>query len=561
MTYRNFGPSTLLALGLIIVTATMPLCPAAAQQAPEPSAIIALAPIDEQLKDVEYLAAATSEMAGNMSGMARLQAEGFMPGVDFSKSSGALLYFTEGQTEPNAIGFFPVTELEDVLDKISEFAEIEEEADIINILPDNGEQLSLKSQGNYAFVSDKPELLKNLPADPAGMVADQAKNYNASAIIYPQRIPEELRQQAIELIRQGFESQMDQLDELSADIQEAQFDLQMRQMEMMVNEFEKVTIGLGIDKDAKRVFVDTKMKGVDNSDMSKRLIASKTTEPTKFAGFLMENAAMTMHNCSGISPEDAKMYVDAFDNIRDVMLDEIVEESEEDKAAVLTKITNQLSSVIKKTLNNGLMDMGGVIFTENGLNATFAAQIADARSLETSIKEIVDETKSELADKGIVFELNSGSHSGFNLHKISIALQVDELDDAVEQMLGDKVNVILGINNTQVYVAVGKDPEATLKKSIDANANASPSNKPDILGQYNFFMAPIMKMAASMQDEEMIEAMSDEISESGQDRIRFSYDVKDDEMTFRFETQDGIFKMLGIFGEFMGGMAGGGADF
>lgn len=545
MINNNFGRSTWLAIGLIMVTAAMSWNPVSAQQAPEPSAVIALASVDDQLNDLEYLAAATSEMAGNMSGMARLQAEGFLPGVDFKKASGALLYFVEGKTEPNAIGFFPVTNLEDVLDKISEFAEIEEDSDVINILPDNGEQLSLKSQGNYAFVSDKPELLENLPADPGSLITEQAGKYNVSAVVYPQRIPAELRDQALALIRQGFEAQLDQLDDLQASIQEAQFDMQMKQMEMMVNEFERVTIGLDIDKPSERVYLDVNMKGVDNSDMSRRLIASKTTKPTKFAGFLMDNAAMTMHNCSGMSKEDAKTYIDSFENMRDVMLDEIVEEEEEDKAAVLTKITNQLSGVIKKTLESGLMDMGGVIFTNDGLNATFAAQIADARSLESSIKEIVSESQSKLDEEGVVFNLNAGSHSGFNLHKISIELPEDELDDAVIDMFGEKVNLILGINDSQVYIAAGKNPEATLKKSIDANSNAS-STKPKEIGQYNFFLAPMMKMAASMQEEEMLEAMSDEISENGKDRVRMSYDVVNGEMRFRLEVQDGIFAMSDI---------------
>ena len=560
MIKKELGSMTSFVLGLIATFACMPLCNAVAQQSPKPAAVIGIASMDEQLKDVEYIAGATSEMAGQMSGMARMQAEGFMPGVDFTKPAGTILYFVEGKMEPNAIAFFPVTNLDDTLDRISEYAEIEEDGDTVTILPDNGEELVLKSQNGYAFVSDQAELLENLPKDPGGMIAEQTKKYNVSAVIYPQQVPEELRQQALDFIRQGFEASMGDMDDLQASLQEAQFDMQMKQMEMMVNEFERITIGMDADKATERLFVDINMKGVDDSDMSKRLIASKTSKPSKFTGFLMDNAAITMHNCSGISDDDAKLYVESFENVRDVMLDEIVEESDENKAEVLTKITNQLSSVIKKTLQGGVLDMGGAIFTTDGINAAFGAQIADARSLESSIKDIVNEAKSELTDEGLVFNLNSGKHNGFNLHNVTIDLPMDELDDAIGDLFGEQLKVVLGISDSQVYLAAGKDPETTLKKSIDANIKTSPKSM-DLIGQYNFFVAPIMKMVADLQDEEMMEAMSDEIQETGKDRIRVTYNVVDGEMQFRMEMQDGILKMLGVISQYMGPMAGGGADF
>ena len=368
---------------LAAVAILLPMNTSSAQQAPEPSAIIAIASIDDQLTDIEYLAAATSEQLGVISGAIRFQANGFLPGVEFGKTAGAMLYFVEGQAEPNSIGFLPVKNMDDVLDKLSEIGEIEEEGDLITIIPDELDEFTLKKQGGYVFISEKPELLKNLPADPAALISDQTQKYNLSAQVFPQRIPEELRQQALDLIKQGIEGQLDQMDDLQASLQEAQLKMQMKQMEMWVNEFEQVTIGLDIDKGGERVYLDFDFKAVANSDMAKRLAAVKTTEPSHFGGFLMDGAALTVHNCSGISAEDAKNYVESLQNVRDVMLDEIVEEEDEAKAAVLTKITNRLTEVVKKTLESGVLDMGGAVFTDDGLNASFGAKIADSRGLET----------------------------------------------------------------------------------------------------------------------------------------------------------------------------------
>ena len=71
-----------MSIAIVAVIFLLPISATWGQQVPEPSAVIAIAPIDEQLNDVEYLAAATSEQMGQMSGLARFQAQGFLTGVD-----------------------------------------------------------------------------------------------------------------------------------------------------------------------------------------------------------------------------------------------------------------------------------------------------------------------------------------------------------------------------------------------------------------------------------------------------------------------------------------------
>ena len=530
-----------------------------AQQKPEPAAVISIAPIDSQLKDVEHLAKATSEMLGAMSGMARLQAEGFLTGMDFSKPSGVLLYFNEGDPSPKRLGFFPVSNLDDILDKISEYAEVEENGDKYTITPDEGDELRLISQGGYAFVSDVEDLLKNLPADPGSMLKSTTGQYNIAAEVFPQRVPADLRQQMLDFIKEGLESTMEQVDEMQPELQEAQLNMQMRQMEMAVNDFEKLTVGLNVDQATKRVYFDVNMQAKSGSEMAKKLAASKASEPSRFTGFLRDGAAMTVHSCSGLSKEDAEMWSESIDGFRDSALAEISEDDDAEKAKILSKISNQIADVLKKTLMEGTLDMGGAVFTEDGLNAAFAAKVVDARSLETSIKEIVAESESKIENDEVVFNLNSGSHAGFNLHEIQVALDVDELDEAVEKLFGDKVTVLLAINDDQVYLGAGRNPMATVKKAIDANASGA---KQEIIGQYNFHLTPIMALVAKIQpDEDMFEMMREKIAESGNDRIRITYDVVDREMKVRVEMQEGIFQLYGIAFENLSGMGGGGADF
>ena len=543
---------------LVAMILILPVSTTIGQQMPEPSAVIAIAPIDEQLNDIEYLAAATSDQMGQMSGLVRFQAQGFLTGVDFKRPAGAMLYFKEGKQEPDSIAFLPVSNLDDVLDKISEFAEVDEDGEFISIIPDNGKQLYLAEKGEYAFVSDQSELLKNLPSDPGSLVAQQAKNYNVSAKVFPQRIPKALRDQVVGWMKDSYEATIDEMDDLQAEFQQMQLASNIEQVEMVINEVETLTLGMQADKQSERVFFDLNMKGKSGSKLAGKLATSKKSGETRFAGFLMDKAAFTMHNCSGVDKEDAERITKTLISSRDLLIEEQQDSMEDAELDALKKISDKLIDSIKKTMMAGTLDMGGFAFTNDGLNAVFGGKLVDSTGLESTIKQIVNESKSSLGDQ-LSFNLNSGKHSGFNLHEISIAIDMDEYDEKLTKLIGDKLNVVLAIGKDTVYAAAGKSPVNSLKKAIDANASAS--KRPEIIGQYNIFVAPIMNLVAQVEtDEPMVEDMRQKIQEAGKDRIRVTYDVKNDEMIVRSEVQDGIFKLLGVFAEAMqGGM--GGADF
>ena len=558
---KNFNSLRIAIVALMLATSSILSVEVRGQQKPDPSAIISVAPLNEQLKDIQYLASATSEAIGQMSGLVEFQVKGFLPGVDYSKPAGALLYFKEGQTEPDALAFFPVKDFDLVLDKISEFAEVEEDGDTVKIIPDNGQEVKLIKKGEYVFVSDKAEMLSDLPDDPVAMLGEQGTNYNFAATVFPQRMPESLKNQALQFIREGFEASLEQMDELQAELQEANFDLQMKQMELLLTDTERLMVGLNVDKDTERLFMDLKMKGAAGSEMEKKLMEARPAAPSQFVGFLMDKAAFTLHNCSGINQEDSKVYVESLKSLTDTLLEEQKDNYEPGQMAVFENLAKALTQHVEKTLMAGTLDMGAAVLTDDGLNAAFGVKLLEAGKLEAEIKKIAADAKSQFQDGRVEFNLDSGSYNGFNLHQITVNVDTEELDESFQKILGEKLILVVGIGADQVYVAGGKDPEATLKKSIDANASAS-AGKSEFLGQYNFYAAPIMNLISQIDTEQqLVETMRDKIREVGKDRVRFTYDVVDKEMKVQMEVQDGIFQLLGVAVENLQGMGGGGADF
>jgi ribosomal protein L18E len=75
-------------------------------------------------------------------------------------------------------------------------------------------------------------------------------------------------------------------------------------------------------------------------------------------------------------------------------------------------------------------------------------------------------------------------------------------------------------------------------------------------------LAPILRKAAQMQNEQNMQAMADKLAESKRDRVRVNMSGIERGVTFTLEIQDGILELIGLAAQQMGGMMGGpGADF
>jgi hypothetical protein len=468
-----------------------------------------------------------------------------------------MLQFEDDNPEPNVVAFLPVKNVDDLLDTVSNYAEVEEDGDFTKILPDNGQEVILRKAGNYAFISNKKAMLEHLPDNPGGMVSELGSKYNVAARIYAQRVPEGLRNQVLDFIEQGAESGLDELeqqDELQAELQRANFEMQMKQMKEMMHDTDELLIGMSADKDAKSIYFDMNMKGKAGSQIEKRFTAAKNAGKSQFAGFLLPKAAFSANACTGVTEEDAALYLKTLTQARDAAVEKFgKEDMDEDQVKLLTRLTDNLVDVISKTLKEGKLDMGAVLFTDDSINGVIAAQVAEPKKLEASLKEAVAEAESSVKNGEVQFNLNSGTHRGATLHEIVIKIPDDK--DA-RKVLGETMKVIVGIGSKEIYLGFGKDPLATLKKAMDASASGS--IKATQAMEYNLFLAPILKFAAGIEDQPMVQRMAEKLAEAGNDRIRMTSDFDNQEMKVRFEIQDGVLRLFGVAAESMGGQLQGG---
>lgn len=546
--------------GLIMAAVSlMPMNQAKAQSVAEPAIVVSMAKISEQMDDIGYLA--DSSGFGQMSFLLKMQVEQFLKGVDDSKPAGVMMFFEDGAEEPTMLGFFPVSNMDDVLNTISNQAEVEEGDDFTVIIPDDGSELLMKQIGDYAFISDREEIFEAAPADPSEMLGDLHSRYNMGARVYAQRIPESLRTMALDMIEEGYADSMAEMGEIPGELQEKNFEMQMATIKSLINETEELVVGFNADQDNGSLNFDFQITGLDGSKLANQSDAQNNIEPTKFAGFLMNDAALTVNTCSVISEEDIEQYQDMLSQIRDEAYKELGNEMPEEEAKIIEGIANEFFEVLEETIKEGRIDMGAVVTTNETLEFALGMQVADPGKFEDGVKEFVALVKDQPeVQENVEFNLNSGEMNGLRLHEIIIQVPNDE--EEMVDVLGEEMTLILGIGEKAIYLAGGSvDPKELLESAM----NGSPSDSEfadNVAMQYNLFLTPVLRMVAGIEGEEMMEQMADKLDESGRDRIRFTIEMIDNGMKGQVEIQDGILEIIGVAAQAMGGMmGGGGSDF
>ena len=166
--------------------------------------------------------------------------------------------------------------------------------------------------------------------------------------------------------------------------------------------------------------------------------------------------------------------------------------------------------------------------------------VADGKEIEASFKRLIELAENE-PDFPTV-KLNSGSHAGITFH--SITAPIPESEKEARDILGDKVNIILGTGPKAVYIAFGKNAESLLKQVIDKSAQDGSKAVPPL--QLNVALLPILKFAASVDtNNEIIPELVKVLEKSGKDKVNLISQPIKNGNNIRIQVEEGVLQVIG----------------
>lgn len=538
-------------LGLVLLAS--PLTSACAEEdldGLKPVAVVSVASIDELLADVDWMTQVGG--AGDVGGMIKFMARGFTAGIDRAKSSGGYVTLDE-QMEPKVVGFIPVTDLKKVLLTFQEQVGKPEDAGdgVLEIGTDQPRSMFIKEQDGWAYFSEAKDNLVSLPKDPSKLMAEMDAQYDVAVRVFMKNIPAQLKKMAVTEMKAAFERSLEQqlarqdADEAQREIAENVQRNVLKSIATFIEESDQITVGWAVDTNAKTTYLDFGVTAVEGTSLARRMALVRDTT-SDFAGFLLLKAAATLNFSSRLHKDDIQQISLMLQAARERLQARIEKDKnlqDQDSRDAAKQQVGILFDVLLETVRSGKLD-GGAAFRLESQAITFAAggYVADGPAVEEAVKKLVNIAKQEPEfPEGVKF--SEAKHGDIRLHKMSIPLPADEQE--ARQFLGDQLDVVLGIGETSVYLAVGKDSEKALKHILDKSASSSDKVVPP--SQLNVSLAPILKFFAEIDQNPLLTELAAALAKSeGQDRISITSKPIERGAITRLELQQGVLESIGI---------------
>ncbi len=472
----------------------------------EPVIVATLASIDKLMKDVNYISGVIDQQQAG--GMFSMMAATFTQGIDLTKPIGVLIHLVDGMPQP--IGVIPTADAKGVLKRLeAQTGPADELDDGTLVIAIGATTVYIKQQGDWAVIAGSKDHLNMAPLDPMPLFEGLGNDYVIAARVKPQLVPESLRSLLIDQLRQGFEQAMaaqqggpESARELAGN--------SIKQLEMIINDTETLSLGVNVDSAAKQVVVDFALTGKDGSGLAE-LYSNRKAIPSQFASLIRDDAIAYAHYATSIGPK-------AIDQAKGSMqlllktVDDLIGQQDGLSPEVQTEISTYLGRIVGlviDSISEGRIDLGAALLpVDGGVGFVAGAFVSDGNEAAKIVKEIAGKLESQPGAP--TFKFDTETYQGVSMHVIEADLPASA--EEARKVFGEKLTVYLGTGKKSVYVAVGNDAVKLMKELIDSGSADTPGDRP--IGQAKIKVLPVLEFVQGIQSNDTVGLMIDALSRS-----------------------------------------------
>ena len=543
-------------VALLSAVGTLVFAQQAAAAAPKPALTIAFAgygQLIDGLKALDQLNGHT-KLAAKAEANIKAQTHGKgLAGLDRSRPWGVLVSLGEND-QPVVQGYLPVTDLKQLVASIPAPGGDAPAANAKGVyeFPAGNKTVYVKQKEKWAVFSLDEETLDSAPTDPTPALSDLTKKYLLSVRGSVQNVPAASRQNFLKSLRGIVEFTLAMQQQSSSEEERALQAASVKQifakLERFSKELDSLVIGVGLDPSSKALFLDFEFRGVNGTELAKKFDALKDAK-TDFAGFALEGAALTMLS-AGVSDDedvaDAKAMLANFKATANKQLD--ANDQLGDKRDLAKKLLGDILGVAEKTVELKKSDGAMAIVLGDTPAIVAGVRIAEGAKLESALKELVKELAKDEPKVGEIVKFDAEKYEGVNFHVAKIPLP----DPDAAEVLGDPVEIVVGISPTSLYFGAGKDPLTTIKQAMDGS-KASPQKAIDPVDLVisgtpiaKFFAKVIKKNNPSeaQAKKNFAKAASSLAKSGGKDHITVIAKAIPNGVTMRFSVESGVTKSI-----------------
>ena len=463
---RPLGLAAAVTVAILLPGAWLPAAPARDEKW-KPLAIVTCDSYADLKKQLGWLGGQVGQpgLAGMLESVLLMATQGRgLGGLDVKRPLGVIAT-TDGQ-EIAVHGYVPVKSVDKLLESLQGVTgPVERAGDARNIVLPSGMALSILEKDGWAIVA--PQGSRPASADPATLLAPLTDNYSLAVEVFPALMPDWLRQQLRFLLEQ---------QAAAAGPEGQAFD--PRAIAAAVDglvDTESLALGLAIDPEKDRVFLENRTVGVPGSATARAMQGSdagRLTVPLPRAAD-GGRPAVTGHLLQSV-PEGSRREVLAG-------LEAALPQGSDDP------LTRTIATVVRELLAS-VLGTGGIDAAlavdppaRGGAgpkvpHVTIGVRVQDGKSLEAQVKQAFGPAgeAGKRLPPGVKVAFDTGKVAGASLHTITVDLS----DTDAAESFGRSVDITLALAPEHAFVLAGGDPAARLAALLGPEAQTDPRARP-----------------------------------------------------------------------------------
>lgn len=390
-----------------------------------------------------------------------------LAGLDVKRPLGVVL--TTAGDDLSAHAFVPVKDVDKLLDSLQSITgPVDRSDDSRRITLPNGERLVVVEKNGWAILS--LEGGDAGIADPAAIFAPLVADFSLGIEAFPSLLPKSLQKQLQTLLQQGAAAAAANGQSLDDDSLQAAV--------AGLSQTESLTLGLAIDSEKNRVFLENRVMAVAGSQAAAAIAAAgngvlTVATPAAADG---KQPALYLHAVQPLTKESQTQALQVFDQALDQARDQALANARAD--ALVQTLALVCREILAGMLASGGIDAVLAVDTsetteENPLPALFAGtRVKEGTAIEKQLKQLLADKKNLPAGVSVAFDTDTVATA--RLH----AVRLDLSASPVAEKLGDSLEITLAIAPEYVFVLAGGDPKKRLAELLKTNGRKNATAKP-----------------------------------------------------------------------------------
>ncbi len=523
----------------------------------KPIAALAVASYEDLVSDVSFVGSLVErpQLGAGLDGLLAVVTQGKgLAGVDKTRTCGLIVQASD-EKDITGYALVPVTDFKEALKLLKLYFTVDSQGDVYKLTPKDGKKPAyVKQQGDWALFAEKPEVLARAGADPTALLGSLKKEYIVAGRVLLGNVPEGLRQKILSQLRQGLQKDAAQHNDESSE-EYANRKKVIDQLESyatrVCGELDQVVFGWGLDRIAGKTFVDVSVTAKPDTETAEEMgLAAKAT--TNLAGFRVPGAAVTYAWAGAVPAVKQQLAASVLEAVRGKGLAEIEKKVPENKRAAAKEVINDGADLLQKIVKSGRADgAASVLLGPEAATGLMGLYVADGALLDKILHTVVKAVAEDHPQVEQFVKLDAETLGAVRFHKISIPIPENAKDrEKAVQLIGETIDIVIGVGKENAYVAVGRDAAAALKKAIEASSEIG--SKAVSPAEISIAAKPIAGLVATIgkpHERSQAAMVESELKKTpGKDHVILTVQPIANGVQIRLEVEQGLVRLLGLVG-------------